>query len=76
MTQAIANLQLVDSLAQIILTLNTEERRLLEQKIRVSQMDLNHFFADLAVLPVDLEQPSLEEISQTVREVRQELWAS
>jgi hypothetical protein len=76
MPQATANVKLVDSLAQIILTLNTEERRLLEQKIRVSQMDLNRFFADLAALPVDPEQPSLEEISQTVREVRQELWAS
>lgn len=76
MTQATANIKLVDSLAQIILTLNTEERRLLEQKIRVSQMDLNRFFEDLSALPVDPDQPSLEEISQTVREVRQELWAS
>ena len=76
MPQATANLKLVDSLAQIILTLSSEERRLLEKKIQISQMDLNLFFADLAVLPADPEQPSLEEISQTVREVRQELWAS
>ena len=76
MAQATTNVKLVDSLAQIILTLSTEERSLLEQKIRVSRMDLNTFFAELAALPADLEQPSLEEISQTVREVRQELWAS
>ncbi|MBD2327319.1 hypothetical protein [Alkalinema sp. FACHB-956] len=76
MAQAPANLKLVDSLAQIILTLSAEERRLLEQKIQAPQMDLNLFFAELVALPADPEQPSLEEISQTVREVRQELWAS
>ena len=49
MPQATANLKLVDSLAQIILTLSSEERRLLEKKIQISQMDLNLFFADECV---------------------------
>lgn len=75
MLQSPTNLKLVDSLAQIILSLSPEERRLLDQKVHVPPSDLNSFFEDLTTLPHDAEQPSLSEISQVVREVRQELWA-
>jgi predicted metal-dependent hydrolase len=74
MLQTSTNLKLIDSLAQIILTLSPEERQLLDQKIHVAQTDLNIFFDELSDLQPDLNQPTLEEISQVVREVRQELW--
>jgi hypothetical protein len=70
-----ANFKLVDTLAQVILALSPEERQLLDQKIRAPQPDLNTFFVELVNLPPEADQPSLEEISQVVREVRQELWA-
>jgi hypothetical protein len=76
MLQSPTNLKLVDSLAQIILALSPEERHLLDRKIQLSKSDVDSFFAELTSLPVDPEQPSLSEISQTVREVRQPLWAS
>ncbi len=76
MLQSPTNLKLVDSLAQIILALSPEERHLLDRKIQVSESDLNSFFAELKSLPVDPTQPSLSEISEVVRLVRQELWAS
>jgi hypothetical protein len=76
MIQSPTNLKLVDSLAQIILALSPEERRLLDQKVRVAPSDLDSFFVDLTSLPADPEQPSLAEISEVVHEVRQELWAS
>jgi hypothetical protein len=76
MIQSPTNLKLVDSLAQIILTLSPEERRLLDQKVHVPSSDLDSFFVDLTRLPADPEQPSLAEISEVVHEVRQELWAS
>jgi hypothetical protein len=75
MIQSATNLKLIDTLAQVILALSPEERQLLDQKICVPQPDLNTFFVELADLPPDVDQPSLEEISQVVREVRQELWA-
>ena len=37
-------------------------------------LDSNAFFDELLTLPPDESQPSLEEISQIVREVRVELW--
>ena len=37
-------------------------------------LNLNVFFDELLTLPPDESQPSLEEISQIVREVRAELW--
>jgi hypothetical protein len=76
MSQSIApiNRKLIDSLAQIILSLTDDERQLLDQKIQVSQADLNTFFDELTALKPDPNQPTLEEISQVVREVRQELW--
>jgi hypothetical protein len=75
MIQSPTNLKLVDSLAQIILTLSPEERRLLDQKVHAPSSDLDSFFVDLTSLPADPEQPSLAEISEVVHEVRQELWA-
>ncbi len=74
MLQSSTNLKLIDSLAQIILTLSPEERQLLDQKIHAAQTDLNAFFDELVDLEPDRNQPTLEEISQVVREVRQELW--
>jgi predicted metal-dependent hydrolase len=74
MVQPSTNLKLIDSLAQIIFTLNPEERQLLDQKIYAAQTDLNAFFDELVDLKPDQSQPTLEEISQVVREVRQELW--
>jgi hypothetical protein len=74
MLQSSTNLKLIDSLAQIILTLSSEERQLLDRKLRAAQTDLNAFFDELADLEPDQNQPSLEEISQVVREARQELW--
>ena len=74
MIQSSTNLKLIDSLAQIILALSPEERQLLDQKIHAPQTDLSTFFDELVDLEPDLNQPDLEEISQVVREVRQELW--
>ena len=76
MLQSPTNLKLVDSIAQIILALSSEERHLLDRKIQVSESDIDSFFAGLTSLPVDPTQPSLSEISEVVRVVRQELWAS
>jgi hypothetical protein len=76
MIQSPTNVKLVDSLAQIILALSPEERRLLDQKVYRLPSDLDSFFVDLTRLPADSEQPSLAEISEVVHEVRQELWAS
>ncbi len=76
MLQSPTNLKLVDSLAQIILALSPEERHLLDRKIQLSQSDVDSFFEELTSLPADPQQPSLSEISETVHEVRQALWAS
>jgi hypothetical protein len=75
------NLKLVDSLAQVILALSEEEQILLGQKLQQSQRhqsssDLDKFFEELSNLPPDPDQLSLEEISEEVRQVRQELWSS
>jgi hypothetical protein len=75
MVQSSTNLKLIDSLAQIILALSPEERQLLDQKIYISQDHLKGIFIDLTTVEPDPNQPTLEEISQVVREVRQELWA-
>jgi hypothetical protein len=75
MIQSSTNLKLIDSLAQIILTLSPEERQLLNQKIYIPQDDLKGVFTDLTAVEPEPNQPTLEEISQVVREVRQELWA-
>jgi hypothetical protein len=69
------NNKLIDSLAQIILSLSQEERQLLDRKIQQPQMP-EQFFSELSELPLDLEQPTLEEISQIVKDVRQELWTA
>ena len=74
MIQFPANTKLVETLAQVILTLTQEERKLLDQRLRNEQPNLSAFFDELVMLPGDDTQPSIEEISQTVREVRWELW--
>jgi hypothetical protein len=76
-----ANLKLVDSLVQVILALSEEEQILLGQKLQQSQRNLlvsglDKFFEELSNLPPDPDQPSLEEISEEVRQVRKALWSS
>jgi hypothetical protein len=76
------NTQLIDSLAQVILSLSPEEQSLLSQKVQVlkntvlpiSKPDLNQFFQTLGTLEPDPNQPTLQEISQEVKAARQELW--
>ncbi len=73
------NIKLVDSLAQIILSLTDEERQLLEQKIRSqepSKVDLDQFFQELDSAAPDPNQPTLQEISEIVKDVRRELWST
>ena len=68
------NTKLVDSLAQIILSLTDEERQLLEQKIQASRSSLT--WAELSRrvenLGSDPAEPSLQELSYLVKETRQE----
>lgn len=85
---AVINTQLIDSLAQIILALNPEEQALLLQKVpilngqklrksfpKASKKEVDRFFQNTERLEPDLDQPTLEEIAQEVREVRRELWS-
>lgn len=73
-----ANLKLIDSLVQVILALSEEEQALLEQKIQQQRqqttVNVDQFFQELDQAEPDPHSPSLEEISQVVREVRRELW--
>ncbi|WP_156119771.1 hypothetical protein [Leptolyngbya sp. KIOST-1] len=79
---ATINTKLIDSLAQVILALSAEEQRLLGRKLRhlggetqqPSQFELEQFFQTLGTLPLDPEQPSLEAISDIVKDVRRDLW--
>jgi len=72
------NVQLIDSLVQVILSLSTAEQALLEQKIRQHRhpdpAQLEGFFQELDALEPDPDQPTLQEISQVVRAVRRDLW--
>jgi hypothetical protein len=79
------NTKLVDSLAQVILSLTDEERQLLDQKIQPTrsststssspdQAELEYFFQELRMLEPDAAQPTLAEISQVVKDVRHDLW--
>lgn len=81
-----ANTKLIDALAQIILSLSREERQLLDQRIEhfqspvhspleQSNPDPELFFQELNDLETDPSQPTLQEISQVVKEVRRELWS-
>lgn len=74
------NAQLVESLAQVILSLSVEEQALLVEKVQqlrstAAQPDLQQFFDGLDALAPDPEQPTLDEISQEVKAVRRQLWA-
>ena len=84
---AVINTQLIDSLAQVILSLSPEEQALLSQKIqglniqkakttfpKASPEEVNRFFQSTQSLEPDPNQPTLQEISQDVQEVRLELW--
>ncbi|MBE9058310.1 hypothetical protein [Sphaerospermopsis sp. LEGE 08334] len=53
----------------------TERSIILEKKYN-STVDLDKFLEELDQLEPDPEQPSLEEISEIVKEVRQELWGN
>lgn len=80
MSQSITqvNTKLIDSLAQIILSLTDEERQLLEQKIHTqeqSKVNLDQFFQELDSAASDPNQPTLQEISELVKDVRRELWS-
>jgi hypothetical protein len=84
---AIINTQLIESLAQIILSLKPEEQALLAQKIqwlgiqepkasfpKASREEVDRFFQNTQRLEPDPHQPTLQEIAQDVQEVRRELW--
>ncbi len=80
MSQSITqvNAKLIDSLAQIILSLTHEERQLLEQKIHTQEqakVNLDQFFQELDDAAPDPNQPTLQEISELVKDVRRELWS-
>jgi hypothetical protein len=76
------NTRLIDSLAQVILSLSSEEQDLLSQKVQrirttsdaIPRADLNQFFQNLEALEPDPNQPNLQEISQEVKVVRRELY--
>jgi len=75
----IVNTQLIESLAQAILSLEPEEQKLLSQAVQrlrspVTQ-SVDVFFSDLEGLAPDPKQPTLQEISEEVKAVRHELWA-
>lgn len=50
------------------------ERSIILEKKSNSTVDLDKFLEELDQLEPDPEQPTLEEISEIVKEVRQELW--
>ncbi|MBC5795873.1 hypothetical protein H5968_12115 [Sphaerospermopsis sp. LEGE 00249] len=50
------------------------ERSIILEKKSNSTVDLDKFLEELDQLEQDPEQPTLEEISEIVKEVRQELW--
>lgn len=76
------NTKLINSLAQIITALKPEEQVLLSQTVQKlnsdteqpSQDGLGKFFQDIDRLPIDPNQPTLQEISEEVKTVRRELW--
>lgn len=51
----------------------TEESIILQKK-STSTVNLDKFLEELNNLESDTEQPTLQEISEVVKEVRQELW--
>ncbi len=51
----------------------TEESIILEKKIN-STVNIDEFLQESENLKTDPEQPTLQEISEVVKEVRQELW--
>ncbi len=80
MSQSITQVKakLIDSLAQIILSLTDEERQLLEQKVHPkeqSKVNLDQFFQELDSAAPDPNQPTLQGISELVKDVRRELWS-
>jgi hypothetical protein len=51
------------------------ETEIVFRKIAELKPDLDNFLKELEELEPDPNQPTLEEISQIVKEVRQELWS-
>ena len=82
------NTQLIESLAQVILSLQPEEQTLLSQTVqklkndvpemssRMTERELDQFFENKDSSDDDPDRPSLQEISDEVKAVRQELWAN
>ncbi|MBD2144781.1 hypothetical protein [Sphaerospermopsis sp. FACHB-1194] len=54
--------------------ISVTERSIILEKKSNSTVDLDKFLEELDQLEPDPEQPTLEEISEIVKEVRQELW--
>ncbi|TAF08686.1 MAG: hypothetical protein EAZ77_06645 [Nostocales cyanobacterium] len=54
--------------------ISVTERSIILEKKSNSTVDLDKFLEELDQLEPDAEQPTLEEISEIVKEVRQELW--
>jgi hypothetical protein len=52
------------------------ETEIVLTKIPWSQTDLNKFLDNLEELEPDPNQPTLQEISEIVKEVRQEIWSN
>lgn len=53
----------------------TEESIVLEKK-SISKVNIDEFLQEAENLEIDNHQPTLEEISEVVKEVRQELWGN
>lgn len=78
------NSRLIDSLAQVILALQPEEQALLSQTVqrlkadapKMTESELEQFFENKDSSEDDPDRPSLQEISDEVKAVRQVLWAN
>lgn len=55
--------------------ISVTEDEIVFKKIRKPTVDLDEFLQRLEELEPDPNQPSLQEISEIVKEVRQELWS-
>lgn len=56
---------------KIVITKNT----IVLEKVTKPEVDVDLFLQEIEELEPDPHQPSLEEISEVVKEVRQELWS-
>lgn len=77
----VINTQLIDSIAQVILALTPEQQKLLSQTVQKFQPAfpsinpvVEQFFQEMENLEPDPDGISLQEITQEVKAVREELW--